>query len=195
MNPIEENDSLEFLDFVRYRKRPKSTKTKRQLRTLAIFSHKAKSQKQNEDTSLVLVIAFIISLKKNYDFIWPLSWGPFLERPGNLSGPKSNSWNYYSLVVKSCFFNIFQIKEGKITAKFQSLNRVLVEDTKGFISPEKFRDVRETGRCKHKQLINCHFIWFLSYPETMKLLVIIAAVLCGKQVMTQTNNNICGSGK
>ncbi|KAK2559288.1 hypothetical protein P5673_018439 [Acropora cervicornis] len=28
----------------------------------------------------------------------------------------------------------------------------------------------------------------------MKLLVIIAAVLCGKQVMTQTNNNICGSG-
>ena len=44
-----------------------------------------------------------------------------------------------------CFFNIFQIKEGKITTKFQSLNRVLVEDTKRFLSPEKFRDVRETG--------------------------------------------------
>ena len=28
---------------------------------------------------------------------------------------------------------------------FQSLNRVLLEDTKGFMSPEKFRDVRETG--------------------------------------------------
>ena len=64
MNPIEENDSLEFLDFVRYRKRPKRTKKKKQLRTLAIFSHKAKRQKQNEETSLVLVMAFIISLKK-----------------------------------------------------------------------------------------------------------------------------------
>ena len=36
--------------------------------------------------------------------------------------------------------------KGKITAKLQSLNRVTVKDTKEFISPEKFRDVRETGR-------------------------------------------------
>ena len=65
--------------------------------------------------------------------------------------------------MKSFFFNIFQIKEGKITAKFQSLNRVLVEDTKGFISPEKFRDVRETGSCKHKQLkLSFHMVFKLS---------------------------------
>ena len=35
---------------------------------------------------------------------------PFLERPGNLSGPKSNSWNYDPLAVKSCSFNMFHIQ-------------------------------------------------------------------------------------
>ena len=37
------------------------------------------------------------------------------------------------------------VTEGEITVKFQSLKRVPIEDTKGFISSEKFRDVRETG--------------------------------------------------
>ena len=32
-----------------------------------------------------------------------------------------------------------------MTAKFQSLKRVLIEDITGFMSPEKFRDVQETG--------------------------------------------------
>ena len=32
---------------------------------------------------------------------------PFLERPGNLSGPKSNSWNYDPVAVESCCFNMF----------------------------------------------------------------------------------------
>ena len=35
-------------------------------------------------------------------------WGPFLERPGNLSRPESNSLNYDPLTVKSCSFNMFQ---------------------------------------------------------------------------------------
>ena len=39
----------------------------------------------------------------------------------------------------------FRYNERQITAKFQSLKRrILIEDTKGFLSPEKFRDVRET---------------------------------------------------
>ena len=38
------------------------------------------------------------------------TWGPFLEKPGNLSGPKSNSLNYVPLAVKSCSFNMFQIQ-------------------------------------------------------------------------------------
>ena len=37
------------------------------------------------------------------------------------------------------------MRRGKITANFQCLECVLIEDTKGVISPEKFRDVRETG--------------------------------------------------
>ena len=36
--------------------------------------------------------------------------GPFLERPGNLSDPKSNSWNYDPLAVKSCSFNMFRFR-------------------------------------------------------------------------------------
>jgi len=35
--------------------------------------------------------------------------------------------------------------KGKITAKFKSLKRVLIEGTKGFMSPEKFQDARETA--------------------------------------------------
>ena len=37
------------------------------------------------------------------------TWGAFLERLGNLSGPKSNSLSYDALAVKSCSFNMLQI--------------------------------------------------------------------------------------
>ena len=37
------------------------------------------------------------------------------------------------------------MREGKITAKFQRLKRVSIEDKKGFMAPVKFRAVRETG--------------------------------------------------
>ena len=45
------------------------------------------------------------------------------------------------------FFRVFvsDIRKGEIAAKFQSMKHALIEDTKGFMSPEKFRDVRETG--------------------------------------------------
>ena len=45
--------------------------------------------------------------------------GPFLKRPGNLPGPKSNSSNYNPLSVKSCFI-VSDERKGKITAKSQS---------------------------------------------------------------------------
>ena len=44
------------------------------------------------------------------------------------------------------------IRKVKITAKFQCLKRVFIEDTKGFMTPEKFRDVRETGPNRVNQL-------------------------------------------
>ena len=37
------------------------------------------------------------------------------------------------------------MRNSKISAKFQSLKRVLIEDKKGFMSPGKLRAVRETG--------------------------------------------------
>ena len=68
--------------------------------------------------------------------------GTISQKTGNLSGPKNTSLDYDPLDVKSCSFNMFQ-KYGKtkITAKFQSLKCVLIEDTKGFKSPQKFRDL------------------------------------------------------
>ena len=57
-------------------------------------------------------------------------------------------WRYISSSFKNVTREpfLFQIikKNGKITAKFQSLNRVLVEVIKGFMPPEK-RLLRTTG--------------------------------------------------
>ena len=66
--------------------------------------------------------------------------GPFLERHGNLMGPKRNSLNYDPLPVKTRSFNVSDKRKDKITAKFQSTKRVPIEDTKRFLSPVKFRD-------------------------------------------------------
>ena len=77
--------------------------------------------------------------------------GIISRKTGNLSGPKDTSLDYDPLDVKSCSFNMFQ-KYGKkkITAKFQSLKCVLIEDTKGFKLPQKFRTFkkRAPGDCK-----------------------------------------------
>ena len=72
--------------------------------------------------------------------------GPFLERPGNLLGPKRNSLNYDPLAVKTRSFNMFQIKE-----KRQNNCKVSKHQTcsywryKEILSPEMFRDFREMG--------------------------------------------------
>ena len=43
-----------------------------------------------------------------------------------------------------------------MTEKFRSLKPVLIEDTEGLMSPEKIRDVRETGtRAKQMTSKNC----------------------------------------
>ena len=47
--------------------------------------------------------------------------------------------------MKTCSFNVSDKRKDKITAKFQSTKRVPIEHTKRFLSPEKFRDFRETG--------------------------------------------------
>ena len=53
-------------------------------------------------------VTFFHSLWKRSNEIVFKTWGPFLERPGNLSGSKSNSFNFDPLAVKSCSFSMFQ---------------------------------------------------------------------------------------
>ena len=73
------------------------------------------------------------------------------------------------------------IRKGKITSKFQSLERVLVEDTKGFMSPEKFRDLRETGPWTHTSccvvftFANCD--WLLLLPLGFGYLAFLFSLL------------------
>ena len=45
---------------------------------------------------------------------------------------------------KAALLLCFRYRERQISAKFQSLKCVPIEDTKGFMLPEKSRDVRET---------------------------------------------------
>ena len=40
------------------------------------------------------------------------------------------------LAAKSCAFIISDVRKTKITAKFQSLKRVIVKDIKGFVIPK-----------------------------------------------------------
>lgn len=40
------------------------------------------------------------------------------------------------LAAKSCAFNVSDVRKTKITAKFQSLKCVVVEDIKGFVIPK-----------------------------------------------------------
>ena len=46
---------------------------------------------------------------------------------------------------KAALLICFRYPKRQITAEFQSLKHVLIEDVNGFMSPEKFRNVRETG--------------------------------------------------
>ena len=55
-------------------------------------------------------------------------------RPGNLSGPKSNSWKtMLRLPWKAALLICF--RKGKITSKFQSLKHILTEDMRDFCNP------------------------------------------------------------
>ena len=95
-------------------------------------------------------------------------WGPFLERPGNLLRPKSNSLNYdYCEVLP--LLTYFRHKQTQNNSEFQSLKRFLIEDTKGFMSPKKFQELREMGpricaKCMQGEVIGtfCHIFSYLS---------------------------------
>ena len=72
--------------------------------------------------------------------------GPFLERPGNLSGPKSNYWN--PVAVKSYSFDMFQIQgKEKLLSSFKAWNLLLWKMQKDSCHPKSFGtfEKRATG--------------------------------------------------
>ena len=72
------------------------------------------------------------------------NWGRNLESPERFSGPKSYSQNSDPLILMVFSYVVKGIKI-KIPAKFRASRCLRFEDTKKIISPEKFRDFRETG--------------------------------------------------
>lgn len=99
------------------------------------------------------------------NFINLQPWGPFLKRPGNLSGAKSNRWNYDPACrEKLCSLYVSVIRKGKITPSFEAC--VLIEDSRGLMWPEKFRDVRNGPL-----MIKSSFLWtqWLSLCLTLAL--------------------------
>ena len=79
---------------------------------------------------------------------------PFCYHPG-AEGPFWKSWKLFrsekaslnrpACPVKLVFSHDVKGRKIKITAKFRVLERFRFQDTKRIISPEKFRDFRETG--------------------------------------------------
>ena len=69
-------------------------------------------------------------------------WGPFLESPEKPSLKLRPACS-----VKLVFAHDVMGRKIKITAKFRVLERLRFQDTKRIMSPEKFRDFRETGSC------------------------------------------------
>ena len=78
----------------------------------------------------------------------PRNQGPVSRKSRKLFGPEKPFVKlrpaYCVKVVFSCVVKGIKIKI-KIKAKFRSLRRLRFEDTKRIMSPEKFRDFRETG--------------------------------------------------
>ena len=83
----------------------------------------------------------------------PRSQGPVSRNPRKLFRPEKPFVKlrpaYCVKLVFSCVVKEIKIK---IKAKFRSLRRLRFEDTKRIMSPEMFRDFRETGPSLQKHL-------------------------------------------
>ena len=84
----------------------------------------------------------------------PQNQGPVSRNPRKLFGPEKPFVKlrpgYCVKLVFSCVVKGIKIK---IKAKFRSLRRLRFEDTKRIMSPEMFRDFRETGPSLQKHLL------------------------------------------
>ena len=74
------------------------------------------------------------------------TWSAFLKRPENLYGPEKPFLKLRpAYFVKLVFSYVVKGIKIKITAKFRHTEHLRFEDTKRIMSPEQFRDFRETG--------------------------------------------------
>ena len=85
-------------------------------------------------------------VKKQHE-VWE-SRGLFLERSSNLSGPKSNFWNYDPLAVKSCSFNMFRYKEMQNNCQVSKLETCSYWRCKGISVTQKV-----SGRWRNGPLV------------------------------------------
>ena len=83
--------------------------------------------------------------------------------PKTLRARKAICKNRLAYSVKLVFSYVVKGIKNKITAKFSGTERLRFEDTKRIMSPQKFRDFRETGP------------WgpFLESPETLQSLLFL----------------------
>ena len=92
--------------------------------------------------------------------------GAVSRKTRQLIGPEKQFVKLWSTrYEKLLFYYVSNTRKGKITAKFKSLKRVLIEDTKGFMSPEKFRNLRET--CPWHEFLNNHLVGLLPFDSSI----------------------------
>ena len=83
----------------------------------------------------------ITAATKTNSFLWPVS-----RKSRKLFGSEKPSVKLQpACSVKLVFSHDVKGKKSKITVKFRVLERFRFQDTKRIMSPEKFREFRETG--------------------------------------------------
>ena len=86
-----------------------------------------------------------VSILKQHCSI-PMVLGPFLKRPGNLyRARKAIPENMVGLLWTAALLTIFRYRRRQNNRLVSDIDYVLIEDTKGFVLPNKFQDVSETG--------------------------------------------------
>ena len=100
------------------------------------------------------------------------AWGPFLESPERFSGQKS--------------FRKTPIR--LLTATFRASRRLRFEDTKIIMSPEKFRDFRETGPWTIDSFKVCHYEVQLSPRVSLPKIPFYYCFLCAISVDYQSTS-------
>ena len=101
-----------------------------------------------------------------------VSWGSFLERPGNLSGPKSNSWNNDALKLswKAALLICLRWKKGQNNCQVSKHQTCSYWRYKEIFGTRKVSGLRETGPWRFLMFttINSHICTNSNKREKLK---------------------------